>query len=142
MLDRFLRRARRPARVDVGLFGEVRTDGETQASIAAAHEFGLGVPQRSFLRSWFDANLTDIRQEYEWQRDRTRQLLRRRRLTLKEWRQVLGRLGAWAVGEIQEEIHAGIDPPNADSTEELKGSSTPLIDTGQLVSGITSRVKL
>lgn len=29
-------------------------DGLTVAQLATIHEFGLGVPQRSFIRAWFD----------------------------------------------------------------------------------------
>lgn len=53
----------------------------------------------------------------------------------------LERVGLWAQGSIQQRISDGIPPPNAESTIRRKGSSTPLIDTGQLRTSIKYRVK-
>ena len=54
--------------------------------------------------------------------------------------EVLELLGQQCVGQIQERISEGIDPPNAPSTIRQKGSSTPLIDTGALRSAVNYRV--
>jgi hypothetical protein len=51
------------------------------------------------------------------------------------------RLGAKVASMMQGRISAGIDPPNAPATIEAKGSSKPLVNTGQLKSGITWRVE-
>lgn len=55
-------------------------------------------------------------------------------------RVALDRFGLWAVGEIQQRIADGIPPPNAQSTVDRKGSSTPLIETGQLRASIKHKV--
>jgi len=36
---------------------------ETVIEVALCHEFGIGVPQRAWLRSWFDSNLARLREE-------------------------------------------------------------------------------
>lgn len=50
-------------------------------------------------------------------------------------------LGIMAQGDIQEEITNLRDPPNAPSTIKAKGSSNPLIDTGEMRSKVTWQVK-
>lgn len=40
-----------------------KASSATLSEIAAAHEFGLGVPERSFIRAWFDANEQRLRTE-------------------------------------------------------------------------------
>jgi hypothetical protein len=52
----------------------------------------------------------------------------------------LDRLGAKVAALLQNRISAGIDPPNSAATIARKGSSKPLVDTGQLKAAITWRV--
>lgn len=49
----------------------------------------------------------------------------------------LGRLGAVAVGKVKSEIAEGNFTPNAPSTVKAKGSSKPLVDSGQLRQSIS-----
>lgn len=53
----------------------------------------------------------------------------------------LGLLGAYAVGIVKQTIAEGVPPPNAESTIKMKGSSTPLINTGQLRNSITFELR-
>jgi hypothetical protein len=102
----------------------------TVGLIATFHEFGFGVPERSWLRGWVDANNSFIND-----------LLRRgaRQIILgKDPEQIAGAIGAAFVASIQQRIVSGIAPPLDAATIKAKGSSTPLIDTGQLKSAITS----
>jgi hypothetical protein len=103
----------------------------TVVEIANQHEFGLGVPERSWLRAWFDENEAMIRND-----------LRRAAMRIIEGRltqvQAAELLGAKYVAAIQTRIANGIAPPNAQVTIDRKKSSTPLIDTGQFRSAITS----
>lgn len=55
-------------------------------------------------------------------------------------RRSLNRLGAMAQGDIQAEITSLTAPPNSAVTIERKGSSKPLIDTGQLRASVTWKV--
>jgi hypothetical protein len=108
--------------------------GQTVADVATRNEFGLGVPERSFIRGWYDENLEQNRRDF---RVLQRQVLRGEITQAQSF----GRLGSKFVGDIQKRIVAHIDPPNAASTVKAKGSSTPLVDTGQLKSSITFQVK-
>lgn len=103
--------------------------------VAQWNEFGTErIPARSFIRAWFD--------EYQPQN----QAVARRMATsvlkgMRTTKQAMEALGVLFVGQIQQRIAAGIDPANAESTIRRKGSSTPLIDTGQLRSSVTYRVE-
>jgi hypothetical protein len=55
--------------------------------------------------------------------------------------QTLNKLGILAQGDIQQEITDLRDPPNAPATIKAKGSSNPLIDTGEMRSKVTWQVK-
>ena len=123
--------------VEVGVIGDKSTlpegEGVTVADVALWAEYGLGQPQRSWLRDWIEENqaalATNMRAEVAAIKAGAR---------TKD--QALARLGLWIQGAIQERIANGIEPPNADSTIQRKGSSKPLIDTGQLRSSISHRV--
>lgn len=56
-------------------------------------------------------------------------------------RRVLRKLGVKAQGDIQEEITSLQTPPNAPSTIAQKGSSNPLVDSGELRASVTFKVK-
>lgn len=107
--------------------------GVSVAELGSWHEFGLGVPQRSFIRGWFDENRAKlpaaIRAELQ-------------RAVKRGETQMFGlrRLAVTIQASIQARIANGIAPENADSTILRKGSATPLIDTGTLRSSIVVRV--
>lgn len=122
-------------KIAVGVFeadGQVDVGGGTTLiEVAIINEFGgEGIPARSFLRAWFDEN-----------KERAQKAL----MVLLQGvikgdtqpKQALERFGLWLQGEIQRRIAQGIPPTNADSTIAKKGSSKPLIATGQLRSSIT-----
>lgn len=125
----------------------------TIAEIATIHEFGCGpfivrgsfdadggmgghehpgIPQRSFIRAWFDESQEFIAQT----------LISQMALV------VAGKLPPDKAGErialafegsMKQRISRGIPPPNAPSTIAKKGSSKPLIDRGQLRNAIRAR---
>lgn len=110
----------------------------TLLEVAIYNEFGgpngNDPPERSFIRDWFDAAEPRKRRE----------LVALMQGVIKGTRtkdQILELLGLSCVGEIQERIAQGIDPPNAKSTVRRKGSSTPLINRGQLRAGVTFAVR-
>lgn len=108
----------------------------TVLDVANIHEFGLGTaPERSFLRAYFDQNEPRIQ----------KMLIALMEAALKgkyTKEQILEILGQKMVGEIQARISAGIEPPLAQATIDKKGSSTPLIDTGQLRASISYKASL
>ena len=122
---------------------QAENEALTLIEVAIINEFGAQftskdgsvheIPSRSFIRDWFDEAEPQLRDDL---RVLMQSVLRGDRT--KE--QVLEILGQKAVGEIQEHIAAGIPPLNADATVKAKGSSTPLIDTGQLRGGVTYHV--
>lgn len=114
---------------------EQREDSDLRViDIAQIHEFGLGVPERSFIRAWFDANEPKAKEA----------------LTRLLNEVVLGKLSAnaaieqfalWCVGGIQQRMANGIPPPLSPITIDRKGSSVPLINTGQLRSSISYEIQ-
>ncbi len=140
LLQRITPKASTQPAVDVGVLegdGE-RQYGNSEATVmdvALFNEFGTEtIPPRSFLRGWADeneqANIERMR--------RIGEAVMQGKLPSVE--AGLARFGVFAVGSIQKRIADGIPPPNAPSTVAKKGSSTPLVDTGQLRSSISSRI--
>jgi hypothetical protein len=114
--------------------GEGGTGSQSLLEVAAQHEFGAGrIPQRSFIRGTVEAKGAEIA-------DLQVSLAGRVLKGKLDPDQALEQLGAKVVGMVQTRIAAGIAPALHPDTIEKKGSSTPLIDTGQLRSSITYRV--
>jgi hypothetical protein len=102
----------------------------TVLDVAYFHEFGLGVPERSFLRGWLDEKQGEVEKA----------LTRMAESVLagkREPEPALNVLGQAFVGGIQKRITEHIPPPLAEETIKRKGSDVPLIDTGQLRSSIS-----
>lgn len=124
-------------RLRVGVIGDGASkphegaEGLTVAEIAAKHELGLGVPERSFIRAWVDQNRARLDEEM-------RRVLARVFKGDITWEQAAPLLGARYAGEIQQFIADNkVKPPSTDRTNQLKGSTTTLIDSGQLRSAVT-----
>lgn len=124
--------------VKVGVFGDRASaahtgSDETVGDIAAKHEFGIDVPRRSFLRDYIDKEQQNLLE-----------MLKTLEVRVLEGKMseeaALELFGIMVVGGIQERITQGIAPPNAQSTKDRKGSSTPLIDKSQLLQSIASEV--
>ena len=121
----------------------------TTAMIGSFHEFGTldrfdddspagdgrqGVPMRSFLRSTVDEN----RSKYSKAIAKGIGDVLDGKSTIKR---ALGRVGAVARGDVQKKIASGIEPALTAETVERKGSSKPLVDTGQLRQAIDYQVE-
>lgn len=137
--------AMKDAHVKIGVLeskggGDTAEDGKTTlAEIAAIHEFGApraNIPARSFLRQTFQD--PDGRQALSGFLTRIGRAVVAERI---EVGQALEQLGAWAVAQVKKRIKSNIPPPLQPATVKSKGSSTALIDTGQLVNAITWEVK-
>jgi hypothetical protein len=107
----------------------------TVVDVAAWAEFGIGQPERSWLRAWYDGYHRQGHKE-----------IARMLATVIQGRQPMQRgleqIGQRFVGLIQLRIAQGVPPPNSPVTIRMKGSSKPLIDTGQFRSSITYSVRL
>lgn len=114
--------------------GSSEAEPATVLDVAYYNEFGLGVPERSFLRAWVDENASVNADKLR----KAMQLVVKGQKTLPE---ALALLGLSFQGGIQKNMAVGIPPPNAPATVAKKGSSTPLVDTGQLRQSITFQVR-
>lgn len=117
--------------------GELHDGEMTVAAIAMIHEFGaeaVGVPERSWLRGGIDAGKSRI----EMLMRRLGKLILKGRLSSE---QAHAMLGEDIVSIIRERIREGIAPPNEQATIDRKGSSTPLIDSGQMIQSIGHEVR-
>lgn len=118
----------------VGVQGDSGTSSNDAniVDVAVWNEFGTEhIPQRPFLRDtceekddWGDKKANIWNSVIDGLNPRTAMEI----------------LGQQAKGDIQEKIGSGDFTPNAPSTIKKKGSSTPLIDTGQLRQSITFKL--
>lgn len=100
----------------------------TVAKVAAWNEFGTKrIPERSFLRSVFKEKRSQI-------------LSIAKRTLLNKPSQFYEIIGQYILNEVNRKIAQGVPPPNKKSTIEWKGSSKPLVDTGQLKASLTFKV--
>ncbi len=125
--------------LQVGIVGdeaesEHGEDGLTVSELGEIHEFGLGVPQRSFIGGWSDEMAV---LHAEQLRKVAKAVVSGK---LESWEQGLERLGNLFVAQVQKRISDGIEPGLEEATVKRKGSSVPLIDTGVLRSSITYKV--
>lgn len=133
--------ASRAKHVALGILGDKAaeryesTSGLTTVEVGSIHEFGAGnVPERSFLRGTFDEKAKELRKRIRgvadaWMVGRMHQ---DRGLAL---------VGNWMKGQVVARINRGIPPPNSEATKRRKGSSKPLIHTGQLKGSIDFEVR-
>ncbi len=148
--------------VHIGIFADAeRNDDAPMLVIAYAHEFGAKVPkrfktthvqgpwgstkerdesakwiiipERSYLRAGFDANADEIQGKMEYLLG----LVLDGKIT---GQQALNAIGGFVATRIQAYLTDLKTPPLAESTIRRKGSSNPLIDTGQLRDSITWQV--
>lgn len=123
-----------PRRVKIG-FPSGAADGGV-ISRAVWNNFGTsrGIPERPFMQNSVRAN----RGKYQTAMRSSAAKILRGETSLQVVMQKLGILGQ---GDIQAEITSLMTPPNAPSTIRQKGSSKPLIDTGEMRSAVTFRVE-
>ena len=115
----------------------VYDDGQTVAQVGAQHEYGAGVPRRSFLRTPFDIKKDDLDKAIAKQFE---DVFKRG----KKAEQALGLIGTVAVNISKGAFTTrgyGEWPDITDDTKEAKGSSQVLIDTGTLRNSITYVVR-
>lgn len=124
-------RARVLVGIPMGIASE--TDPSTSvAVIAAKNEFGSPsdrIPERPFLRVGVNNGMP----RYSLLLANLIPKVLQGTVTIDD---MLGSMGTVAVGEVQKQIRTGSYKPNSPYTVALKGSSTPLIDTGQMIQSI------
>jgi hypothetical protein len=113
--------------------GSSSPEATALAMVAAVHEFGYpegGIPERSFLRSGIHEGIPKFNRLNEAN-------LRAGVLGGKTIEESLDMLGVVAAGEVKRKIRNGPFAPLKPATIARKGSSKPLIDSGQLIQSIT-----
>ena len=93
----------------------------------------IRIPQRSFMRSTFDKHQ---RTYLKMAADQAGRVIDGKATAA----QAVGLIGEKYLADIRNEINAGIPPPLKPATVRRKGSSKPLIDTGQLKGSLTVKV--
>lgn len=125
------------SKIEIGYFGEVH-GGKTPITLnrlAAIHEYGTNrIPKRPFVHPPLKQN----RGKYLkiTGKQIASSVMGRGRMS-QTWHYV----GQAAVSDVQNYMLTGKFAPLAASTVRRKGSSKPLIDTGQMRQSITYRVK-
>lgn len=116
--------------------GKAELDGTPTALVAAVHEFGspeLGIPERPFLR-------TSIREnQAKYVRLNKINLVKILRGGM-DANQALNMLGMMAKGDVQTKIRDGEFQALKPATIARKGSSKPLIDSGQMRQSVSYEV--
>lgn len=108
--------------------------GTPVVEVAIKNEFGIGVPERSFVRSTFKEN----QNEYK---ERSIKAVKVALKGDKPLRRSMSILGSDVSSDIKRKIVDIKEPPNAPLTIALKGSSNPLIDTGHMKNSVTYEVR-
>lgn len=110
-------------------------DGTDVVDVALWNEFGTSrIPERPFFRTAIDKNQ---KKYIKWGRDLARKVLEGRVNVFR----AMGLLGEEAKADIQMSITRWRTPANSEATIQMKGSSKPLIDTGQMRSSVTYKVE-
>lgn len=132
-LEREVKKLRTPHYALVGIHesaGMVEGEPMTVATLGAIQHFGN---DRIPARRWLDTGAESGTREYL---DTIREGVADG-LTAK---QIMARVGVEAEGAIKQYITDLDTPPNKPSTIKRKGSSSPLIDTGNMRQSVTSKV--
>lgn len=110
--------------------------GTPLSLVAAAHEFGVPgrIPERPFLRPGLLSKKEDLKTINE---ANFKQVVNEK-MSVAD---ALASIGIFAAASVQHFIRNGSFQPLDPRTIERKGSTKPLIDTGNLIQSITSEVR-
>ena len=112
------------------------SEGTSVGDIATWMEFGTAnVPQRSFVRAWFDERQAFITSTL---RTQMQQVVAGKRPI----EQAAERVAQAFEGDVKQRILRNIPPPLKPATIARKGSSLALVDPGQLRNAIRAKVKV
>ena len=106
------------------------------ARVAVWNEFGVpgkhgkGIPSRPFFRNAIDGN----REALKDFKGKIYDLFLNKKITPH---QALEDIGLWMQSKIRESILKGSWKPNTQRTIDKKGSSKPLVDSGQMINSLT-----
>ena len=129
--------AKKGGYVEVGVIESAahkESEGLTVADVASYNEFGTEtIPERSFMRS-------TLRKEKSNIKALNKKLLRKITKGKLSTKKGLGLLGQFLSAKISKKIVSIKTPPNKPETIKRKGSSNPLVDTGQMKNSMNYKV--
>ncbi|WP_333900436.1 hypothetical protein [Agrobacterium pusense] len=130
-----------PSSVKVG-FPAGATDSDN-INKAVWNEFGTsrGIPERPFMRNAMRNNKASYKAAMKAAAATIIEQAALGKSAADEKRKALKKLGVLAQGDIQAEITSLRTPPNAASTIRQKGSSNPLINSGEMRAAVTFQIK-
>lgn len=124
-------------KIQAGIFREAGSPPEGPelpvAAVLFFHEYGHGVPERSVIREGVRVRVRMIEEAYA---KHTANVLAGKIGAI----QAAGQIGELVAELFRKRIRDRIPPPLDPATIRRKGSTMPLIDTGQLIQSLTSRV--
>ncbi len=123
--------------LEVGIFAEALTDdGEQISNYAAANEFGINIPERSFMRTAFDENV----RKFEQRAAKQERLIVDGKKTIKG---ALASVGFDIVKAITTKIKSNIPPPLSEARLAQKPPITKtLVETGAMLRSLTAKVTI
>lgn len=110
-------------------------DGTDLLNVAFWNEFGIGVPERPFIRAGVRANLDSIN-------ELAGELVKKVNSGDISIETAAETLGIKAASDVKNYIVELSSPPNSPATIRAKKSSNPLVDTGLLNQSITHDVRM
>jgi len=112
-------------------------EGTTTAMVGAFHEFGLGVPQRA----WLSTAIDDHRDQIVGMASKLEDAVTLGKISPER---ALRQLAQFVEDKVKGKIHWGDGswPALSEATIAKKGSSKPLVDTGQLLQSIRGKVHM
>lgn len=123
------------ANIMKAIYNEFGTRGSGKGfSTPRGGGFGGPIPERPFMRNSVRKNTPKYKKAMK---DSALPILLGKTTPVD----VLKKLGRLAQVDIQEEITSLSSPPNSPTTIRLKGSSNPLIDTGEMRGAVTWKIE-
>lgn len=120
--------------IEKAFYNEFGTKGSGKPfSTPRGGGFGGPIPERPFMRNTMRSN----RSKYLAAMKTSAAQILRGTVAISA---VARKLGVLAVADIQKEIVSLTSPPNSSLTIALKGSSNPLIDTGEMRQSVTFKL--
>jgi len=136
-LKAFIRQLEHARRVEVvvGIMEDATNEGKSIAAYGFANEYGTkDIPERSFMRTSFDENVSKIQSDMNNEAGK----VMAGQSTVKS---ALSVIGMKHVDRMKRKIGSNIQPANHPETIKRKKSSRTLIDTGAMLNSVQYLVR-
>ncbi len=130
-----------PSSVKVGFPAGVADSDNINKAVWSEFGTSRGIPERPFMRNAMRNNKAAYKAAMKAAAATIIEQAALGKSAADEKRKALKKLGVLAQGDIQAEITSLRTPPNAASTIRQKGSSNPLIDSGEMRAAVTFQIK-